>query len=955
MIKVIRQFRCAAVSRWMVGTVLASFMVSLPGPGYGQSFLNLPRPGAMIQPSPLFEPPLIKGIVIHPENGLRFDFLIDPGNKEFQRQTQTVKNKEYQKLIKYFIAALTVPEKDLWVNLSPYEKNRMIPESFAKTEMGRDLLGQDYILKQVTASLMYPEKELGRRFWDKIYKEAKAKFGTEDIPVDTFNKVWIIPDRASVYEHGNAVFLVESHLKVMLEEDYVALEKHSGIAGRAPARGAPTGDDTAGGVAPLVGTRGETTHNLASQIVREVIIPAIEKEVNEGKNFALLRQINDSLILAIWYKKVLKESLLGKIYIDQAKTQGVHQPDFRDNEKIYNQYVEAFKQGVFNYLKEETDPVTEETVSRTYFSGGYTAAQSSPVIKAVALSSAALLRWAETPMNIEVVLEGAGPTSTKSNSSPAVDQEDYKTRKAQAQQAIDAAQVVLEDTVKKFEEQIKWAGNGKIKVLAEDWEIRGKYSIVSGGLPIAGVIDSGNIVHLENVVNSVLWYFGFKNEPAVYMGRVQDKYQWATPPPTFIRELAECLPIRSGMNDERAKKALSFLLNYFKDRGWMIADFVDYEFNLYDLNAKEILRRVRYGQHSGLGAVWHGPGEIPESIKRLAKVFGDFEEAQAALKAIEDEKWDITITEADVAEAVLAQAQRSADRSLANPEGPNDQAVKDYMLLDEQGRNKIFDEQYAAYHSLNRFLAWKERKAVVVLLLRYLAEEIAETKHVTPEISARSAVLRAFSRQAARQVSGLPGLSAKEEKFKFLRGQAEQIRKEAMYRAWAEQAINGSSHGEAAGAHPEQSVSAAQQGAESGQNPGAVAGQAVGAVPEQANPDAAAGQSVGPAPAGQDGKALINDLEEILDIGPSAEAPNSEPGRVAATPVGGIDLQSASSALQIKRDKNGAPLPVQFQDIPNIRIEGLTPVIIHSSPVPAQNLRLLLGFKDAASATALQS
>ena len=68
---------------------------------------------------------------------------------------------ESKRLINYFLASLTVPENDLWVNLSPYEKDRIVPEPLSKTELGRDLLPQDYILKQLTASLMYPEDELG--------------------------------------------------------------------------------------------------------------------------------------------------------------------------------------------------------------------------------------------------------------------------------------------------------------------------------------------------------------------------------------------------------------------------------------------------------------------------------------------------------------------------------------------------------------------------------------------------------------------------------------------------------------------------------------------------------------------------------------------------------------------------------------------------------------------------
>ena len=64
-----------------------------------------------------------------------------------------------------------------------------MPEAFGQTEMGRDLLAQDYMLKQITASLVYPEDEFGKIFWKRIYEEAAKKFGTTNIPVNTFNKV----------------------------------------------------------------------------------------------------------------------------------------------------------------------------------------------------------------------------------------------------------------------------------------------------------------------------------------------------------------------------------------------------------------------------------------------------------------------------------------------------------------------------------------------------------------------------------------------------------------------------------------------------------------------------------------------------------------------------------------------------------------------------------------------
>ncbi|MBF0619716.1 MAG: hypothetical protein HQL19_06060 [Candidatus Omnitrophica bacterium] len=163
---------------------------------YAQA-LPLPEPGAMLAMTTGYVPPMLKGMKVRAGVPLAFDFILDSGNATLDRAAL---QQESSRLIKYFLAALTIPEKDLWVNLSPYEKDRIIPDELGFTGMGRDLLAEDYILKQVTASLVYPEGDTGRKFWAEVYKQAYAKYGTTDIPVDTFNKVWIVPQKAQVYE-----------------------------------------------------------------------------------------------------------------------------------------------------------------------------------------------------------------------------------------------------------------------------------------------------------------------------------------------------------------------------------------------------------------------------------------------------------------------------------------------------------------------------------------------------------------------------------------------------------------------------------------------------------------------------------------------------------------------------------------------------------------------------------
>jgi hypothetical protein len=324
----------------------------------------MPAPGSMVSLSNAYIPAHLMGMTIHPDNALRFDFLIHKGDVNL---TQDQKKQEYTKLVKYFLASLTIPDKDQWVNLSPYEHNRIITDNFGKTEMGRDLLEEDYLLKQITSSLMYPESGLGKVFWDKVYQRAYQLYGNTNIPVNTFNKVWIVPDQATVYESKNTAYIIQSHLKVMLEEDFLSLSRHSdGVQS--------TTEESKGVLRSFAKAQVDKTHTVGSQVIREIILPALEKEVNEGKNFAQLRQIVSGMILATWYKKVLKESLLGKIYADKAKVKGISQ-DPKTNEEIYQQYLQAFKKGVYNYIKEDENKYTHQTTPRKYFAGGFVRGQ----------------------------------------------------------------------------------------------------------------------------------------------------------------------------------------------------------------------------------------------------------------------------------------------------------------------------------------------------------------------------------------------------------------------------------------------------------------------------------------------------------------------------------------------------------------------------------------------------
>src|SRR3989338_8028815 len=193
----------------LIALIFSLSLIIFPQRSFAQSypsFLNLPMPGTMVPVSAGYTPTLVVGVTVYPENPLAFDFIVDKGDAGLQDSQLA---DESQRLIKYFLATLTVPEDELWVNLSPYEDGRIISDMFGQTEMGRDLLAQDYLLKQLSASLMYPENELGKKFWDRVYKKAYERYGTTEIPMNTFSKIWIVPEKAVVYQQVLSAFVVK--------------------------------------------------------------------------------------------------------------------------------------------------------------------------------------------------------------------------------------------------------------------------------------------------------------------------------------------------------------------------------------------------------------------------------------------------------------------------------------------------------------------------------------------------------------------------------------------------------------------------------------------------------------------------------------------------------------------------------------------------------------------------
>jgi len=290
-----------------------------------------PQPVGVVKPlftsvSTVYSAPLLRGVSFNPQNPLGLEFIIDSADS-----TQ-VSEEEAGELIEYFLAGLTLPDKDLWVNLSPYEKDRICADTLAETGLGENMLSQDYILKQLSAGLTHPDTPAGRAYW---HNKQNLKCDEQNL----LAKIWIVPGSAEITEGKMSAYVTEAKLKVMTDHDYVATNRMTGVI-----------------------SDGNT------DAFKRHILPMIERDVNEGKNFSRLRQAYYALVLAVWFKQKFQDSFY-QAYIDKSKVDGIALNDKTMRENIYVQYVEAFKRGTYDVTKNFSSHFNKIT-KRRYFCGG---------------------------------------------------------------------------------------------------------------------------------------------------------------------------------------------------------------------------------------------------------------------------------------------------------------------------------------------------------------------------------------------------------------------------------------------------------------------------------------------------------------------------------------------------------------------------------------------------------
>ena len=143
-------------------------------------------------------------------------------------------------------------------------------------------------------------------------------------------------------------------MKVLLEEDY--LKSHQDTKSQSHQYN-------------FNDPRMKELNEYSTQLIRQLIIPKLTKEVNTSKRYSALRQVFFSLVMARWFKDTFtgKPGQYAQL-IDSHNLNNLTSKEAWSKTHYFNEYKKSFEKGEYN-LKEQVATPSGQVI-RSYVSGG---------------------------------------------------------------------------------------------------------------------------------------------------------------------------------------------------------------------------------------------------------------------------------------------------------------------------------------------------------------------------------------------------------------------------------------------------------------------------------------------------------------------------------------------------------------------------------------------------------
>ncbi len=272
-----------------------------------------------------------------------------------------------------FLTGLVLPESKFWVNLNPWEPDRIIEADLGATDVGRIMLEADLTMKRSFSSYENPGNgDVGMQYWSLLDKKNTELMNgimqrhpeiknVNDVQFSPVTRHWIVPDKVVAYENGNEIYIINASLTINSEAT-------SDQTTYSLVNGETVSDSTKADLSKTAKEFGKYVKDLDDQM----ILPIVVQDINHAQNYSDLRQIYISLALAQWYKSKGNSQSLFSDLVNSGQLQGLKSTVEWNAQNVYTEYKKSFEEGDYHYWKNSTytqgDSVVTESI--LYVGGG---------------------------------------------------------------------------------------------------------------------------------------------------------------------------------------------------------------------------------------------------------------------------------------------------------------------------------------------------------------------------------------------------------------------------------------------------------------------------------------------------------------------------------------------------------------------------------------------------------
>ena len=337
-----------------------------------------------------------------------------------------------------FFTGLALPNSVFWVNLNPYEPDRIMDKNLATTDVGRIMLQADLDMKKDYARFengcVYPIGEEYRKV--NLQKETellntlKSKYPGESDKIDKimfFTPLgrWIGPDHIDVQMDKDQIFIHNQSLTIIR----TPVENLSTF--RISGRIALSESDTLSNLSLSdelsrdLNTTAKEYYQFTADQEDKMITPLVIKEINSAPKYADLRRVYSSLALAQWYKEKYRGTKgIFSTKIDSGDLTGLNSNTSWNFEDTYQEFLKSIYKGEFRCNVTTSENVVESTTVKNGYITHTTSTRSEGYgygVGGVVFSKILLTKVSEITPATETIMQAAifqeSPSWSSSNPS----------------------------------------------------------------------------------------------------------------------------------------------------------------------------------------------------------------------------------------------------------------------------------------------------------------------------------------------------------------------------------------------------------------------------------------------------------------------------------------------------------------------------------------------------------